>query len=74
MLLQIYFGLFRFYYQYPSWVERDLDDAVMTIVDEECKLYEELLRARSSYAYRIGSFILMPIKFGKAIISKIKKQ
>lgn len=65
--------LFRFYYQYPSWVERDLDDAVMTIVDEECKLYEELLRARSSYAYRIGNFILMPIKFGKAIISKIKK-
>jgi len=65
--------LFRFYYQYPSWVERDLDDAVMTIVDEECKLYEELLRARSSYAYRIGNFILMPIKFGKALISKIKK-
>lgn len=64
--------LFRFYYQYPSWTESDLNDAVITIVGEECKLYDELLRTKSSCAYRIGFCILMPVKFIKTIIRKIK--
>ena len=65
--------LFRFYYQYPIWVEHDFDDAVSTIVREECAVYEELLRVKSSYPYRIGRLILTPVYFFKNIIKKLCK-
>lgn len=52
--------LFRFYYQYPEWEKSDFNDAVVSIVNEECELFSELLRLESTKAYRIGKMILTP--------------
>lgn len=55
--------LFRFYYQYSEWEKSDFEDAVQSIVREECEIYEELIRVRKSKAYRLGKFLLSPLKF-----------
>lgn len=55
--------LFRFYYQYSEWEQSDFEDAVQSIVREECEIYKALIRVRKSRAYQVGTLILTPLKF-----------
>ena len=64
--------LFRLYYSYPKWLERNEDEAVKRMADEYIKIYDELLRVDKQYnqicsskAYRLGKFLLKPFKYFK---------
>lgn len=65
--------LFRFYYQYPAWLQEDEEMAIKRIVEEECSFYQMFLDAqnvRNSHAYRLGKFLLRPFSWMKRKLSK----
>ena len=63
------FILFELYYRYPRWQAKNREEAANRMVQEYVDLYEalklaekEAINARSSYAYRLGVFLLKPLK------------
>ena len=60
--------LFRFYYQYPIWSQCNFEDAINTMVNEECEIYEQLIRVESSKAYKIGRVLIYPFHVLRRLI------
>lgn len=66
-----------FYYQYPFKISKDYDAAIEEIIDHEVSLYRRYLDAldeqkkiRKTCAYRIGSFILSPVRYLRSFFAK----
>lgn len=58
-----------FYYQWDHFFNKNREEVIEKTIEEECRLYEELLKAkkeaeeaRSSHAYKLGRCILAPFK------------
>lgn len=58
-----------FYYQWDHFFNKNREAVIEKTIEEECRLYEELLKAkkeveeaRASHAYKLGSCILAPFK------------
>ena len=69
------FILFELYYRYPRWQAKNREEAASRMVQEYVDLYEalilaekEAINARSSYAYRLGVFLLKPLKKMKQLL------
>lgn len=64
--------LFNYYYRYPILSKKNNEMAVLFMVKEYTDLYKMLIRSndewekiQTSHAYRVGKFIMAPIKFVK---------
>lgn len=61
--------LFNFYYRFPIWCKRNNEYAINRMVKEYTDMYDSLLKTEKewfniqrSHAYRLGKFMLAPIK------------
>ncbi len=54
--------LFDYLYRYPLSCDGDPQGIFGKAVDYDCKLYEELLRTYNSREYKIGEYMLFPLK------------